>query len=83
MGREKLGGGYVTVIVKRIALGEGDGLWVIWDRDILQFFLTGLVLFGAPAGGRASPSMSALFRKFTPSTSCWSPSFTPLRIPYT
>ena len=21
-------------------------IWVIWDRDILQFFLTGVVLFG-------------------------------------
>jgi undecaprenyl-phosphate 4-deoxy-4-formamido-L-arabinose transferase len=39
-------GVYVTVIVKRVALGEGDGLWVIWDRDILQFFLIGVVLFG-------------------------------------
>lgn len=39
-------GVYVSVIVKRIVLGEGDGLWVIWDRDILQFFLTGVVLFG-------------------------------------
>ena len=37
---------YVVVIAKRIAMGEGDGLWVIWDRDILQFFLTGVVLFG-------------------------------------
>ncbi len=37
---------YVVVIVKRVAMGEGDGLWVIWDRDILQFFLTGVVLFG-------------------------------------
>jgi undecaprenyl-phosphate 4-deoxy-4-formamido-L-arabinose transferase len=39
-------GTYVVVIVKRVAMGEGDGLWVIWDRDILQFFLTGVVLFG-------------------------------------
>jgi len=39
-------GVYVAVIVKRIALGEGDGLWVVWDRDILQFFLIGVVLFG-------------------------------------
>ncbi|MFZ3323423.1 MAG: glycosyltransferase [Usitatibacter sp.] len=37
---------YVVVIAKRIAMGEGDGLWVIWDRDILQFFLTGVLLFG-------------------------------------
>jgi len=37
---------YVVVIVKRIAMGEGDGLWVIWDRDILQFFLTGVLVFG-------------------------------------
>ena len=37
---------YFIVIAKRIIAGEGDGLWVIWDRDILQFFLTGVVLFG-------------------------------------
>jgi undecaprenyl-phosphate 4-deoxy-4-formamido-L-arabinose transferase len=37
---------YVIVIVERIVLGHVDGLWVIWDRDILQFFLTGVVLFG-------------------------------------
>jgi len=37
---------YVAVIAKRLVMGEGDGLWVIWDRDILQFFLTGVVLFG-------------------------------------
>jgi undecaprenyl-phosphate 4-deoxy-4-formamido-L-arabinose transferase len=39
-------GTYVVVIAQRILLGQGDGLWVIWDRDILQFFLTGVVLFG-------------------------------------
>jgi undecaprenyl-phosphate 4-deoxy-4-formamido-L-arabinose transferase len=39
-------GVYVAVIAKRIVMGEGDGIWVIWDRDILQFFLTGVVLFG-------------------------------------
>jgi undecaprenyl-phosphate 4-deoxy-4-formamido-L-arabinose transferase len=37
---------YLVVIVKRIALGEGDGLWVIWDRDILTFILIGIMLFG-------------------------------------
>jgi undecaprenyl-phosphate 4-deoxy-4-formamido-L-arabinose transferase len=37
---------YLVVIVERIITGQGDGLWVIWDRDILQFFLTGVVLFG-------------------------------------
>ena len=36
---------YVVVIVQRILAG-GDGLWVIWDRDILEFFLTGVMLFG-------------------------------------
>jgi len=36
---------YVAVIVQRILAG-GDGFWVIWDRDILQFFLTGVLLFG-------------------------------------
>ncbi len=39
-------GVYVAVIAWRIYSGVGDGLWVIWDRDILQFFLTGVVLFG-------------------------------------
>ncbi len=39
-------GVYVAVIVQRVLAGTGDGLWVIWDRDILQFFLTGVVLFG-------------------------------------
>jgi undecaprenyl-phosphate 4-deoxy-4-formamido-L-arabinose transferase len=39
-------GVYVSVIAKRIVMGEGDGLWVVWDRDILQFFLIGVMLFG-------------------------------------
>ncbi|HET7402826.1 MAG TPA: glycosyltransferase [Usitatibacter sp.] len=37
---------YVIVIVQRILTGLGDSIWVIWDRDILQFFLIGVVLFG-------------------------------------
>jgi undecaprenyl-phosphate 4-deoxy-4-formamido-L-arabinose transferase len=37
---------YVVVIVQRIVAGGFDSLWVIWDRDILQFFLIGVVLFG-------------------------------------
>lgn len=37
---------YFVVIVKRILAGEGNGLWVIWDRDILAFFLIGVLLFG-------------------------------------
>ena len=37
---------YVIVIVQRVLTGLGDSLWVIWDRDILQFFLIGVVLFG-------------------------------------
>ncbi len=37
---------YVIVIAKRVAMGEAQGIEVIWDRDILQFFLTGVVLFG-------------------------------------
>ena len=36
---------YVVVIVKRILGGE-QSLWVVWDRDILEFFLMGVVLFG-------------------------------------
>ena len=37
---------YFVVILKRILAGEGEGLWVIWDRDILAFFLIGVLLFG-------------------------------------
>jgi len=37
---------YVIVIVQRILTGLADSIWVIWDRDILQFFLIGVVLFG-------------------------------------
>jgi undecaprenyl-phosphate 4-deoxy-4-formamido-L-arabinose transferase len=39
-------GVYVVTIAHRIVTGNGDGLWVIWDRDVLEFFLIGLVLFG-------------------------------------
>ena len=39
---------YVVVIVQRWILAETfmDGVRAVWDRDILQFFLTGMVLFG-------------------------------------
>ena len=37
---------YVVVIAKRVLAGEVQGLAVIWDRDILTFFLIGVVLFG-------------------------------------
>ena len=39
---------YVVVIAQRWFVAEtlADGLRAIWDRDILQFFLTGMVLFG-------------------------------------
>jgi undecaprenyl-phosphate 4-deoxy-4-formamido-L-arabinose transferase len=37
---------YFVVIAERIVAGEGDGLWVIWDRDILTFLLIGIMLFG-------------------------------------
>ncbi len=38
---------YVVVMVKRIVEGgHGGVLDIVWDRDILQFFLTGIVLFG-------------------------------------
>jgi undecaprenyl-phosphate 4-deoxy-4-formamido-L-arabinose transferase len=39
-------GVYVVVIVKRVLAGEADSLMVIWDRDILEFFLIGVMLFG-------------------------------------
>jgi undecaprenyl-phosphate 4-deoxy-4-formamido-L-arabinose transferase len=39
-------GVYVVVIAQRIVAGTYDGIWVVWDRDILQFFLTGVMLFG-------------------------------------
>jgi undecaprenyl-phosphate 4-deoxy-4-formamido-L-arabinose transferase len=37
---------YVVVILQRILTGQADTFWVIWDRDILEFFLIGVVLFG-------------------------------------
>ena len=37
---------YVVVIAQRLATGENHGIEVVWDRDILAFFLTGMVLFG-------------------------------------
>ena len=39
---------YIGVIIQRwIAAGSlRDGLLALWDRDILQFFLIGIVLFG-------------------------------------
>jgi len=39
---------YVIVIVERWFAAETfmEGVRAIWDRDILQFFLTGMVLFG-------------------------------------
>ena len=38
---------YIVVMIRRIVAGAPlDTLGTFWDRDILQFFLTGLVLFG-------------------------------------
>src|SRR5918911_4070831 len=38
---------YIVVMVQRVLAGEPlDTLRTFWDRDILQFFLTGIVLFG-------------------------------------
>jgi undecaprenyl-phosphate 4-deoxy-4-formamido-L-arabinose transferase len=36
---------YVIVIVQRILAGE-QGIGVVWDRDILEVFLIGVLLFG-------------------------------------
>jgi len=38
---------YLAVMLQRVLAGEPIGtLATFWDRDILQFFLTGIVLFG-------------------------------------
>jgi len=38
---------YFLIVVKRILAGElSGGLWALWDRDILEFTLIGVVLFG-------------------------------------
>ena len=39
---------YVVVIIERWIMADSmrEGLLALWDRDILQFFLTGIVLFG-------------------------------------
>jgi undecaprenyl-phosphate 4-deoxy-4-formamido-L-arabinose transferase len=39
-------GVYVVVMAQRILSGQGDWLWMVWDRDILEFFLIGVLLFG-------------------------------------
>ena len=37
---------YIIVILQRLVTrGLSDGIYVVWDRDILQFFLTGVMLF--------------------------------------
>jgi undecaprenyl-phosphate 4-deoxy-4-formamido-L-arabinose transferase len=38
---------YLVVMIERVVAGEPlDALRTFWDRDLLQFFLTGIVLFG-------------------------------------
>ena len=38
---------YVFVIAQKLATGRyAEGLAAVWDRDILEFFLIGIVLFG-------------------------------------
>ena len=37
---------YFVVIIKRLATGEWTGLSILWDRDLLAFFLIGMLLFG-------------------------------------
>jgi len=39
---------YIGIIIKRWIAADTmqEGVMALWDRDILQFFLTGLVLFG-------------------------------------
>jgi undecaprenyl-phosphate 4-deoxy-4-formamido-L-arabinose transferase len=32
---------YIVVVIERLVIGEYHGIEVIWDRDILQFFLIG------------------------------------------
>jgi undecaprenyl-phosphate 4-deoxy-4-formamido-L-arabinose transferase len=36
---------YVIVILERLVAGQ-HSLWIVWDRDILEFFLIGVLLFG-------------------------------------
>jgi undecaprenyl-phosphate 4-deoxy-4-formamido-L-arabinose transferase len=38
---------YLAIIAKRALAGElSGGLWALWDRDILEFLLIGVLLFG-------------------------------------
>jgi len=39
-------GAYVFVILHRLIIQRQESIAAIWDRDILQFFLIGVVLFG-------------------------------------
>jgi undecaprenyl-phosphate 4-deoxy-4-formamido-L-arabinose transferase len=37
---------YMALMLKRLVAGELSGPWALWDRDLLEFLLIGLVLFG-------------------------------------
>ena len=39
---------YVGIIIQRWITADSlaEGVFALWDRDVLQFFLTGIVLFG-------------------------------------
>jgi len=39
-------GAYIFVILHRLIIQRQESIAAIWDRDILQFFLIGVVLFG-------------------------------------
>ncbi len=65
---------YLGVIVYRLASAEWhQALSALWDRDILAFFLIGMVLFGL--GSSANTSAASTSRcasgRATRSAPCW------------
>jgi undecaprenyl-phosphate 4-deoxy-4-formamido-L-arabinose transferase len=37
---------YAVIILQRLVAGQVDSIWFFWDRDVLEFFLIGVLLFG-------------------------------------
>ncbi|HUQ25238.1 MAG TPA: glycosyltransferase [Burkholderiales bacterium] len=77
---------YVTVMLERLVAGEPfNAMRTFWDRDILQFFLIGIVLFGVGLVGeyvgriyqqvRERPRwlIQAVLEKDSPASEKWQP----------
>jgi hypothetical protein len=70
---------YLIVIVERLVLsGWHEGLATLWDRDILAFFLIGMLLFGLGLVGEyvGASTSRCVSGRASPSRRCWNRSAT-------